>query len=49
MVGMRARARQVNGELIVENRLEGGLRVRVDAPLQKGTPDAEQEDPGFVG
>ena len=49
MVGMRARARQVDGELVVENRQEGGLRIRVDAPLQKGDPNAEPEDPGFVG
>ncbi len=49
MVGMRARARQVDGELIVENREEGGLRIRVDAPLRKaGLPD-EQEDSSFVG
>jgi signal transduction histidine kinase len=49
MVGMRARARQLAGELIVENRKEGGLRIRVDVPLLKVTPNADQEDPSFVG
>jgi signal transduction histidine kinase len=49
MVGMRARARQVNGELLVENRQEGGLRIRVDAPLQKAGLNVEQEDSSFVG
>lgn len=49
MVGMRARARHVDGELIVENRKEGGLRVRVDAPLQKAELDVEQENPSIVG
>ena len=49
MVGMRARARHVDGELVVENRKEGGLRVRVDAPLQKAELDVEQEDPSIVG
>jgi len=49
MVGMRARARQLNGELIVENGPEGGLRIHVDAPLQKAGLHLEQEDPTFVG
>ena len=49
MVGMRARARQLGGELVVENLEKGGLRVRVEAPLRKAGLDAEQEDPGFVG
>jgi signal transduction histidine kinase len=49
MVGMRARARHVNGELLVENRREGGLRVRVEAPLQKAELQVEQEDSSIVG
>ena len=49
MVGMRARARQLDGELIVENRKEGGLRLRVEVPLQQVDPNAEQEDSSFVG
>ena len=49
MVGMRSRARQVNGELLVENRDEGGLRIRVEAPLAKAEPSVEQEDPSIVG
>jgi signal transduction histidine kinase len=49
MVGMRARARQLAGELSVENRKEGGLRIRVDVPLLQVTPNAEQENPSFVG
>jgi signal transduction histidine kinase len=49
MVGMRSRARQVNGELLVENRDKGGLRIRVEAPLAKAEPSVEQEDPSIVG
>lgn len=49
MVGMRARARQLGGELIVENRKEGGLRVRAEVPLQQVSPNADQEDSSFVG
>lgn len=49
MVGMRARARQLKGELIVENREEGGLRVRAEVPLQEVDPNADQEDTSFVG
>jgi signal transduction histidine kinase len=49
MVGMRARARQLSGELIVENREEGGLRIRVEVPLRQVEPNADQEDSGFVG
>ena len=49
MVGMRARARQLGGELIVENRKEGGLRLKAEVPLQEVDPDAKQEDPSFVG
>ncbi len=49
MVGMRARARQLGGELIVENRKEGGLRIRVNVPLQQVDPNAESEDTRFTG
>lgn len=49
MVGMRARARQLGGELMVENRKEGGLRICVDVPLRHVDPNAEQqEDSSFV-
>jgi signal transduction histidine kinase len=44
MVGMRARAREVSGELHVENRPEGGLRVRADAPFAGPQDAIEQED-----
>lgn len=37
MVGMRARARQIGGELKVENRRSGGLRLRVVAPAKKAS------------
>ena len=50
MVGMRARARQLGGELIIENREGGGLAVRAEVPLRQADPDAEQpEDSSFVG
>lgn len=49
MVGMRARARQLGGELTVENRKEGGLRIQVEVPLQLAEKHVEQEDSNFVG
>lgn len=49
MAGMRARARQLGGDLIVENRKQGGLRIRVEVPLREAEPHAEQENPSFVG
>ncbi|MEZ5352492.1 MAG: sensor histidine kinase [Bryobacteraceae bacterium] len=49
MVGMRARARQLNGELVVENRKEGGLRLRVEVPLREAESHADKENPSFVG
>lgn len=49
MVGMRSRARQVGGDLLVENREEGGLRIRVIAPLLKAEENVEQEDSSIVG
>jgi signal transduction histidine kinase len=44
MVGMRARAREVHGELHVENRPEGGLRIRVEAPFAAPQDGIQQED-----
>lgn len=49
MVGMRARARQLKGELNVENRKDGGLHVHVEVPLQQVDPNGYQEDTRFVG
>ncbi|MFN7935949.1 MAG: sensor histidine kinase [Bryobacteraceae bacterium] len=49
MVGMRARARQLDGELLVENRKEGGLRIQVDAPRRPAPSHVEHEDPSLVG
>lgn len=49
MVGMRARARQLRGELFFQNRKEGGLLIRVEVPLQQVEPHAEQEDSSLVG
>jgi signal transduction histidine kinase len=49
MVGMRARARQIDGELVIENGKEGGLRIHVEAPLVQAEADVEQEDSSFVG
>ncbi len=49
MVGMRARARQVDGDLTLRNRPEGGLSIQVDAPLRRAGQHVEQEDPSFVG
>ena len=50
MIGMRARARQLGGELVVENVKEGGLRIHVEVPLQRVRADVEQqEDTSAVG
>jgi signal transduction histidine kinase len=49
MVGMRARARQLGGELTVENQSKGGLLIHVEVPLRQVEPNVEQEDPSFVG
>lgn len=49
MVGMRARARQLGGELIVENRKGGGLLIRVEVPLRQVDDDGEYENSSFVG
>ncbi len=42
MVGMRARMRQLDGKLLVENRSAGGLRIRAEAP--RHAPPAAEED-----
>jgi two-component system NarL family sensor kinase len=44
MVGMRARARQVGGELRLERAEEGGVRITVWAPLKMEGTDALQEN-----
>jgi signal transduction histidine kinase len=44
MVGMRARARQIGGELQVENRAEGGLRIELIAPFERPEDGARKED-----
>jgi signal transduction histidine kinase len=52
MVGMRARARQLGGELTVESPREGGLRIRVEVPVKLRSRQGEtheQENPSFVG
>jgi signal transduction histidine kinase len=48
MTGMRARARQIGGELAVESRRGGGLAVRVVAPLQVMHHGAELKNPGVA-
>ena len=49
MVGMRARARQVEGELKVENRAGGGLRIVVDALFRGQEEHGGQENPNLAG
>lgn len=49
MIGMRARARQIGGELEVEGRRGGGLAVRVVAPLQVLQHEPKPENPSPVG
>jgi signal transduction histidine kinase len=44
MVGMRARAREVAGELRVENRVKHGLRIQVEAPRARFHDGIRQED-----
>jgi signal transduction histidine kinase len=44
MVGMRARARQIGGELQVENRAEGGLRIDLIAPFERPENGTRKED-----
>jgi signal transduction histidine kinase len=49
MIGMRARARQIGGELEVEGRRGGGLAVRVVAPLRVLQHEPATENPSPVG
>lgn len=49
MVGMRARARQVQGELTIENRETGGLRVIVGAPAALAADATDEQDSSAVG
>lgn len=49
MLGMRSRARQIQGELAVTNRPAGGLEIRVEAPRIAAETDDEQEDSSIVG
>jgi signal transduction histidine kinase len=49
MVGMRARARQVLGELKVENRDGAGLRIVVEAPFRGQEEDGGQENTNPAG
>lgn len=49
MVGMRARARHLDGELSIENGKERGLRLRVDVPLCRERSDAHQENQSPFG
>jgi two-component system sensor histidine kinase UhpB len=49
MVGMRARARQLGGELLVENRKQGGLRIQVQVPLRAADTYADREDSSTIG
>lgn len=44
MVGMRARAREIHGEISVENREGGGVRIQVEAPFTKPQDATRQED-----
>ena len=44
MVGMRARARQLGGELTVESPREGGLRIRVEVPVKLRSRQGETHD-----
>ena len=49
MVGMRARARQIDGEIQVENRSEGGLRIALSAPFKRPQHGNQQEDSDHTG
>jgi signal transduction histidine kinase len=49
MVGMRARARQLGGELLVQNQKKGGLRLVVQVPREPVHCDAEQENSSSAG
>jgi signal transduction histidine kinase len=49
MVGMRARARQAGGELVVSTPFGGGLTIDVALPAAYAPHDVEQENPSTVG
>jgi signal transduction histidine kinase len=49
IVGMRARARQISGELLVQNRPEGGLRVRIWVPITEPKHDDTAENTNRIG
>ena len=49
MVGMRARARQLDGELLVQNRDRGGVRIEVTVPLMRPPDAGPQEDSHTAG
>ena len=48
LVGMRARARQAGGELMVGKGPAGGVKLAVWAPARKVVDVAEQENTHFV-
>jgi signal transduction histidine kinase len=45
MVGMRARAREIGGELFVRRGKLGGVLIEVEAPLRKAPHELPEEDP----
>jgi signal transduction histidine kinase len=49
MVGMRARARQIGGELIVTAVPAGGVKLDVKAPRREAQGDATEEDARIAG
>ena len=49
MVGMRARARHLNGTLKVENHRSGGLLVEALVPLTRSNNNGDQEDESSAG
>jgi signal transduction histidine kinase len=49
MVGMRARARQIGGELTVGTSSTGGVKLEVRAPKKEADKDAAEEDTRVAG
>ena len=50
MIGMRARAQEIGGELRLSTPPQGGLRIEVQVPLRERQEDQfEQEDTHIVG
>jgi signal transduction histidine kinase len=49
MVGMRARARQIDGELTVAAGSSGGVKLEVRAPRREAQADATEEDARVAG